>query len=127
LKTLLIVDDSPLIRRMVKDALEADFDAVVEAADGVEGVEALSQGAPSLVLLDIEMPRLNGFDACRQMRAQTAMTEVPIVMLTSRDGEADVKAAFAAGATDYLVKPFAPGLLRARLRTWLLRSRVAQT
>jgi DNA-binding response OmpR family regulator len=124
-KILLIVDDSPLIRRMVSDVLAPDFDAVVQAQDGIEGVEAATREQPVLILLDYEMPNLNGLDACRQLRAMDAFRETPIVMLTSRDTETDVKDAFEAGATDYLVKPFAPGQLRARLRTWLLRSKAS--
>lgn len=123
-KTLLVVDDSPLIRRMVSDVLKQDFETVNQAQDGQEAVEMATTTTPDLVLMDLEMPRMNGIEACRQMRSLGTMTDVPIVMLTSRDGESDVQTAMEAGATDYLVKPFAPGLLRARLRTWMLRGAV---
>lgn len=118
---LLVVDDSPLIRRMLTDVLAADFDEVLQAQDGLEGVQVAERVAPTLVLLDFEMPRMNGIEACRAMRSLPALQDVPIVMLTSRDTSTDVQMAFEAGATDYLLKPFAPGQLRARLRTWLLR------
>jgi DNA-binding response OmpR family regulator len=124
LKTLLIVDDSPLIRRMISDVLGADFDSILHAQDGQDGVEMAVRSHPDLVLLDLEMPRLNGLEACAQIRANPDLANVPVVMLTSRDAQADVEAAFAAGATDYLVKPFAAGQLRARLRVWMLRGGV---
>lgn len=120
-RKLLIVDDSPLIRRMVVDALGPDFDEVEHAVDGLDALEAVARDTPSLVVLDVEMPRLGGLDTCRQMRTIAPLQDVPIVVLTSRESDADAEAAYAAAATDFVVKPFAPGLLRARLRTWLLR------
>jgi len=125
LKTLLIVDDSPLIRKMVAGVLGKDFDSILQAQDGEDGVEMAIQHRPHLVLLDLEMPRLNGLEACARIRQIPELASVPVVMLISRDSQADVEAAFAAGATDYLVKPFAPGQLRARLRVWMLRGGVA--
>ena len=123
-KTLLIVDDSPLIRRMILDVLKQDFATVNQAQDGQEAVELARSTTPDLVLMDLEMPRMNGIEACRQMRTIGTLADVPIVMLTSRGGESDMQMALEAGATDYLVNPFAPGLLRARLRTWVLRGAV---
>jgi DNA-binding response OmpR family regulator len=107
---------------MVLDVLSTDFEKVIQAADGQEAVDAAELERPDLVLLDFEMPRMNGLEACRRILALPGRQDIPIVMLTTRDSEDDVKEAFTAGASDYLVKPFAPGQLRARLRVWLLRS-----
>src|SRR5688572_30721632 len=120
-RTLLIVDDDPFVSETLEEALREDFDTVVHAWDGVEGLEAAQRQKPTLVLLDMEMPRMKGLEACQQMRALPDFQDVPIVMLTANNEEADARSAFDAGANDYLIKPFSVTQLRARLRTWLLR------
>lgn len=118
---LLIVDDSPLVRRVVSDSLRSDFECVVHASDGLEAIGAVESHLPDLILLDLEMPRLDGLGACRTLRSMATLRHVPIIMLTSRDSDDDVRLAYDAGATDYIVKPFTPSQLRARMRTWMLR------
>lgn len=90
------------------------------AENGERAVELARSARPAIVLLDLGMPVLDGFGACRQIRA--ASPQVPIVIVSGHTDGASVRSAFEAGATDYLPKPFAPSQLRARLQACLLRS-----
>jgi len=73
-------------------------------------------------MLDVQMPRLDGLAAARQLRSEPKLADVPIVMLTARTSDRDIEAAFAEGVTDYITKPFAVAQMRARVRSWLARS-----
>ena len=106
---VLIVDDDPFIRKLIVTTLEgvSAFE-LHEAGDGEEAVRVARSEGPRLVFLDIDMPRLDGIEACRQMRAEPAMAGSKIVMLTaSADDSARTRAA-AAGADRFLTKPFSP-------------------
>jgi two-component system chemotaxis response regulator CheY len=106
---VLIVDDDQFIRKLIKTTLEdvSGFE-LHEAADGVEALEAAGRERPALVFLDVEMPRMDGIETCRQLRAQTANREMTIVMLTAAHGDAMERDAEAAGADLFLTKPFSP-------------------
>ena len=108
-RAVLIVDDDPFIRRLIATTLEdvAEFE-IHEAADGMEALKVARRERPSLVFLDIDMPGIDGIDACRQLRADRATTATTIVMLTAADGDAIQREAAAAGADLYLTKPFSP-------------------
>jgi two-component system, OmpR family, KDP operon response regulator KdpE len=101
--TILIVDDEPQIRRVLRTTLSSEGYAVVEARDGQEALEKLRAERPGLVLLDVNMPVLDGLEACRQIRATS---RVPVIMLTVRGAEKDKVRVLDAGADDYVVKPF---------------------
>jgi len=116
--TVLVVDDEPKIRRQVRLVLEPEGFAVLEAGDGQEAVGMLQAAHPDVVLLDVAMPRLNGMDACRRIRA---LSDVPVVMVTAQGEEGMVKRAMDLGADDYLTKPFHPRELVARVRAVLRR------
>ena len=119
---LLIADDEPDVRDAIAEIVAEDFAEVLQAEDGRRAVEVAIAERPQVVLLDLLMPGISGIDACRQLRALPEFDSVPIVVLTGYRSSAEAEAAFAAGATDYMVKPFAIGELRARLRTWALRA-----
>ena len=106
---VLIVDDDPFIRKLVATTLEdvAGFE-LIEAADGREALEVARRAAPKLVFLDIDMPVLDGIEACRRLRAQPETRESTIVMLTAAAGEAAEREAEEAGADLFLTKPFSP-------------------
>ncbi len=108
-RAALVVDDDPFIRKLIVTTLEdvAQFE-IHEAADGIEALEVARRERPSLVFLDIDMPRIDGIDACRQLRADSATSATTIVMLTAADGDAIEREAVAAGADLYLTKPFSP-------------------
>ncbi len=116
---ILVVDDDTPIRRMLDRTLSAEGYDVRGAADGGAALAAIERSAPDLVVLDVAMPGLDGIAVCRRLRAK-GMT-IPILLLTARDSVDDRVAGLDAGADDYLVKPFAPEELSARLRALLRR------
>jgi DNA-binding response OmpR family regulator len=111
--TILVVDDEPPIVDLVRFTLEDADVRVVEASDGVEALVMARQTIPDLVLLDVHMPGLDGFEVCRQLRREPALVRIPIVMLTAAGQEADRARGRAAGADEYLTKPFSPLALLA--------------
>jgi diguanylate cyclase (GGDEF)-like protein len=113
--TVLIADDSLVIRAVVRSHLEEAGYAVEEAPDGVAAVARCLAAQPDVVLLDIEMPGLDGYQVLARLKADDAVRDTPVVFLTSRTGMADVVAALQAGAHDYLRKPFEPPELVARV------------
>jgi two-component system response regulator MprA len=117
---LLVVDDEPAVRDALERALRANGYQVSTAVDGVDGLDRVAADAPDLVVLDILMPRLDGLEACRRLRASGDRT--PVLMLTARDAVGDRVEGLDAGADDYLVKPFALEELLARIRALLRRS-----
>ena len=115
---ILVVDDQPQIRRVLKVALSAEGYFVADARTAEEAMEALRGDRFDLVLLDYNLPGINGLQACREIRATS---DVAIVMLTVRDAEQDKVAALDAGADDYITKPFNTPELLARIRAALRR------
>jgi two-component system KDP operon response regulator KdpE len=116
---ILVVDDEPQIRRVLRAALASEGYSVTEARSGEEALEKLRQAAPEVVLLDVNMPGMSGIEACRAIRAAS---EVAVIMLTVRDREPDKVEALDAGADDYVTKPFGMPELLARIRAALRRT-----
>jgi CheY-like chemotaxis protein len=106
---VLIVDDDPFIRKLIATTLEdvTEFD-LHEAGDGIEAIEIAQRERPALVFLDVDMPRLNGIDACRRLRADELTGGTTIVMLTAAHGDSVEREAEEAGADLFLTKPFSP-------------------
>ena len=120
--TVLVIDDEPQIRRVVRHALEADGARVLEAASGREGADVAAAERPDLVVLDLGLPDGPGIDVCRDLRAWSA---APVLVLSARHSDAEKAALLDAGADDYVTKPFSPVELRARVRAQLRRARMA--
>jgi len=116
-KTLLIVDDDADLRGAVAEQLQAEDFATLEAGTGRAGVEAARDRKPDLVLLDVDLPDLDGREACRQMRA--AGVAAPIIMLTAATADEDTVQGLEAGANDYVTKPYKFAVLLARIRAQL--------
>ncbi|EPR37468.1 response regulator receiver protein [Desulfovibrio sp. X2] len=110
--TILVVDDEVHIRMLLEQTLEEledDFGVdILTAGDGVEGMGIISREKPNVVFLDIMMPKMNGYEVCRQVRSDPALSGVKIVLLTAKGQEADRKHGLDAGACMYLTKPFDP-------------------
>jgi two-component system KDP operon response regulator KdpE len=117
--TILVVDDEPQIRRVLRATLSSNGYEVVEAKSGQEAIEMVVTERPELILLDMNMPGMSGLEACSKIRLSF---DGPIIMVTVRNAERDKIAALDAGADDYIVKPFAIGELLARIRAALRRS-----
>jgi len=118
-RTILVVDDEPILRETLAEALEADGFRVVTAADGREALSRFRERQPDLVVLDLMLPELSGIEVCRIIRAESG---VPIVMLTAKSSELDKVVGLELGADDYVTKPFSLRELSARIRALLRRS-----
>jgi two-component system, chemotaxis family, chemotaxis protein CheY len=114
---ILIVDDSATIRKMVRASLralpEAEF---VEAGNGLEAIEQIALGPIALIVLDLNMPDMHGVDVLKFVRRHQGCRDVPVIVLTTRGDEGSRETALAAGATQYLTKPFVPQVLLAAAR-----------
>ncbi|MFN2502320.1 MAG: response regulator [Pyrinomonadaceae bacterium] len=119
-KTILVVDDSATVRKLISGKLEKSGHNVVCAVDGVDALEKLAETSPDLVLLDITMPRMDGYEVCKQIRANPAAKDTPVVMISGRDGFFDKVRGKMAGTTAYITKPFGPETLMKALETYLL-------
>ncbi len=117
--TVLVVDDEPIVREVVVRYLQRDGYETLEAADGHRARELLEQSLPSLVVLDLMLPGIDGIALCRWIRSRS---DVPVIMLTARGEEADRIVGLEIGADDYVTKPFSPRELTARVRSVLRRS-----
>jgi DNA-binding response OmpR family regulator len=119
-KTILVIEDEPQILLGLKDALEFEGFRVVSAANGKLGISLARQERPNVVLLDLMLPDVNGYQVCEELRRQDAF--MPIIMLTARSQEADKIRGLDAGADDYVTKPFSIGELVARIRALFRRT-----
>ena len=117
---VLVVDDDPDVRDSLRRSLTFEGYQVTEAADGAQALDAIAAARPDIVVLDLQMPVLGGLETCRKLREQG--DDVPVLMLTARDGTRDRVTGLDAGADDYLPKPFALEELFARLRALLRRT-----
>jgi adenylate cyclase len=117
--TILVVDDNAEGRKLLALRLRHEGHAVVAAAGGHEALELAARHRPSLVLLDVLMPDLDGFEVCRRLRQMPALRAVPVVMLTALEGTDHVVRGLEAGADDFISKPFQPAELVARVRSLL--------
>ena len=122
--TVLVVDDDESVRTVVSWQLEAAGYTVLVAADGAQALAAIDRRAPDLVVLDLSLPKVAGLDVLRAVRdgRSGAPTDLPVIVLSGRSGETDRIVGLDQGADDYLVKPFSPGELAARVRSVLRRS-----
>ena len=116
---LLIVDDNPVNLSVVVEHLEESGYEVLVALDGQEALKRAAYSRPDLILLDVMMPGIDGFETCRRLKQQMATAEIPVIFMTALDDIADKVAAFQAGGVDYVSKPFQPEELLARVRTHL--------
>jgi DNA-binding response OmpR family regulator len=119
--TVLVADDDIDIRDLVVFKLKQAGYTVVAVGDGPAALGAARTAAPDLALLDVMMPGMSGVDVCRELRADPATARMPVILLTARVMEADVETGFAAGADDYVVKPFSPRELVSRVQAVLTR------
>lgn len=113
---VLIVDDSDVLRKIVGFNLTKEGFIVEEARDGVEALEKMESAKPDLVILDIMMPRLNGFEVLKRMRTDPELSDIPVIVLTAKGGEDDARTALQSGANGFLTKPFSPVKLIEEVR-----------
>jgi two-component system KDP operon response regulator KdpE len=121
---ILIVDDEPAIRKLLRANLEKNGFEAMSADDGAEALKLVEREAPDLVVLDIIMPRMDGFETCRRLREWST---IPIIMLSAKDEEQDKVKCLEIGADDYITKPFGSGELVARINAVLRLTRARET
>lgn len=115
-KHILVIDDEANIRRIVQINLARLGHRITMAADGVEGLEKVREDRPDLVILDVMMPRMDGFEMLRRLKADPELAGIRVVMLTARSQDADIFEGHRSGADFYLTKPFSPAALLDALR-----------
>lgn len=119
--TILVADDSATVRKLISGKLEKCGHQVVLAIDGIDAVEKLKEIEPDLVLLDINMPRMDGYQVCKHIRGTEATKDVPVVMISGKDGFFDKVRGRMAGTTGYITKPFGPETLMKTVETYVLQ------
>jgi DNA-binding response OmpR family regulator len=118
---ILIAEDERDIRELITYTLQFAGYEVVSAGDGEEAVQLTLLEKPDLVLLDVRMPRMNGYEACKAIKADEKTKGIPVVFLSAKGQEAEIQAGMQAGAVEYMVKPFSPDQLTARVKVVLAK------
>lgn len=119
--TVLVADDDDDVLALVVRRLERDGYKVITARDGAEALRLAQENLPDLAVLDVMMPHLTGYEVTEHLRQEAATERIPVILLTARVQEADVKRGFSVGADDYIKKPFSPQELRSRVQAVLGR------
>jgi DNA-binding response OmpR family regulator len=118
-KKILLVDDSNTVLLMERMMLKSDRYELLLAHDGVEAVDTALAQRPDLIFMDVVMPKMDGFEACRRLRGREETKAIPIIMVTTRGEPHNVQAGYEAGCTEYIAKPFNATELVAKLRNFL--------
>ncbi len=121
--TVLLVEDEEPLRRLLRELLEHEGYVVLEAGDGVLALDEVDRGAPDIVVLDLNLPRLDGYGVLSHLRARPATSDLPVIVLTAKGDEASEVRVFEYGASDFITKPFRPRALSARIHALLGRTR----
>lgn len=119
---ILVADDDPDILELVCYKLEQSGYEIISVPDGAEAIRSAKENKPDLMILDVMMPFYSGIDVTIEMRSDANLKDVPIILLTAKSMEQDTERGFAAGATDYMTKPFSPRELLLRVQAVLGRS-----
>ena len=118
---ILIAEDERDIRELVNFSLQFGGFAVVQAANGAEAVEQAQKELPDLILMDVRMPKMTGYEACRQMKSMPELRDIPVVFLSAKGQESEIQTGLEAGAEEYILKPFAPDELVKQVQAVLDR------
>lgn len=118
-KTILVVDDSATVRKLISSKLEKSGHAVLCAVDGMDALEKIEANAPDLILLDITMPRMDGYQVCKMIRTNEKTKDIPVVMISGKDGFFDKVRGRMAGTTGYITKPFGPETLMKMVENYI--------
>ena len=124
-ENILLVEDEHDIRELLKFHLERENLSVEAVENGEDALRAVKAKPVSLILLDLMLPGIDGLEVCRRLKAEAGTRDIPIIMLTAKDSEADIVAGLEMGAADYVCKPFSPRVLMARLHAVLRRPQTA--
>jgi CheY-like chemotaxis protein len=118
---ILIAEDEPDIRELVAFTLRFAGHEVTTTANGEEALQQASQLMPDIIIMDVRMPKMTGYDACRAMKADNTLKDIPVVFLSAKGQDSEIQTGLDAGAEEYLLKPFAPDQLAERVKTILAK------
>ncbi|MCA2000274.1 MAG: response regulator [Chloroflexi bacterium] len=118
---ILIAEDEPDIRELVAFTLRFAGHEVTSTANGEEALHQASQVVPDLIIMDVRMPKMTGYDACRAMKADPTLKDIPVIFLSAKGQDSEIQAGMEAGAEEYLLKPFAPDQLVERVKSILAK------
>ncbi|MDO8755181.1 MAG: response regulator [Anaerolineales bacterium] len=118
---ILIAEDEPDIRELVAFTLRFAGHEVITTSNGEEALQQANQVIPDLILMDVRMPRMTGFEACRAMKTNPALKDIPVVFLSAKGQDSEIQSGLDAGAEEYLLKPFAPDQLTERVKAILTK------
>lgn len=118
---ILIAEDEPDIRELVAFTLRFAGHEVTTTANGEEALQQASQVVPDIIIMDVRMPKMTGYDACRAMKADVVLKDIPVVFLSAKGQDSEIQAGLDAGAEEYLLKPFAPDQLVERVKNILAK------
>ena len=124
---ILIAEDERDIRELVSLSLQFGGYTVVQAANGAEAVEQAQKELPDLILMDVRMPKMTGYDACRRIKAMPELRDIPVVFVSAKGQESEIQTGLEAGAEEYILKPFAPDELVKQVQTVLDRVAAQRT
>lgn len=116
---ILVVDDSPTVRKLITTKLERSGYRVIQAVDGLDALEKINSAVPDLVLLDITMPNLDGYEVCKRIRSNEATKNIPVVMISGKDGFFDKVRGRMVGSSGYITKPFGPETLMKTVESYI--------
>jgi DNA-binding response OmpR family regulator len=120
-KKVLVVEDEPDIRNLIAFALQYAGYQVLVSEDGMDAVRQAGEEQPDLILLDVKMPKMDGYEACQLLRAQDSTKDIPVVFLSARGQDSEIQRGLELGAEEYILKPFAPDELYRRVGSILAR------
>lgn len=118
---IVIAEDEPDIRDLITFTLRFAGFEVIAGSNGEEGYELTKREKPDLVMMDVRMPKMTGYEACRKIKADPEIAHIPVIFLSAKGQESEIQTGLDAGAEEYLLKPFAPGDLADRIRAVLAR------
>ena len=120
---VLVVDDEVNITQILEFSIGSEGYEVISASNGEEAVEKARREQPDLIILDIMMPRIDGYETCRILKSNPLTKNIPVVLLTAKGRDIDRRLGYEVGATDYIIKPFSPGKLIERIHELLVNTR----
>lgn len=118
---ILIAEDEPDIRKLISFTLTFSGHVVISTTNGEEAIQAVKEEKPDLIILDVRMPRMSGYEVCKQIKADSTTQGIPVIFVSAKGQEAEVKSGLEAGAEEYILKPFAPDELSNRVKRILSR------
>jgi DNA-binding response OmpR family regulator len=118
---ILIAEDEPDIRELVAFTLRFAGHEVITTSNGEEALRQASQLIPDIIIMDVRMPKMTGYDACRAMKADIMLKDIPVVFLSAKGQDSEIQTGLGVGAEDYLLKPFAPDQLAERVKAILTK------